>query len=71
VVNVEGSRAGAEPVQARQAGAASSKGSKRRQTLAHAATSGLASPLGLPQHADQHRSKDTVLLAVDQQLAGT
>jgi hypothetical protein len=27
------------------------------------------SPLILPQRADEHRSEDTILLAVDQQLA--
>ena len=49
-----------------QSASARSKGSKRRQTLAHAATSRLASPLGLPQHANEHRPERPILLAVDE-----
>ena len=42
--------------------------SKCRQTFASAATSRLASPLGLAQYPDEHRPKRPVLLAVDQEL---
>jgi hypothetical protein len=42
----------------------------RQRRAAPAPGGPLASLLGLPQHPDEHRPKDPVLLAVDQEQTG-